>query len=221
MKPARQDISAQGLRDREFAIPKPPDVWRVLILGDSVTYGFNVDISATFAKRLESLLDRKDGRTVPDRQALVALWVQAYVEGLRPTLKERRLQVRAEDKTRIWDRLRAVLAERGHLWALTGADAAERRTHFFRAEETEIYAPIQAFEERDVQKALIAQPAGRGGNLLVIEPPGPLAVPTAADETFPVAPDLLAYAELRYRGTGQALEAAELLLPKVLGDVTH
>ena len=154
------------------------------------------------------LLDRRDRRTVPDRQALVALWVQAYVEALRPKLKERRLQVRAEDKTQIWDRLRAVLAERGHLWALTGADAAERRTHFFRAEETEIYAPIQAFEERDVQKALIAQPAGRGGNLLVIEPPGPLAVPAAADEALPQAPDLLAYAELRYRGTGQTLEAA-------------
>lgn len=167
------------------------------------------------------LLDRRDGRTVPDRQALVALWVQAYVEGLRPKLKERRFQLRADDKAHVWDRLRAVLAERGRLWALTGADAAERRTRFFRAEETEIYAPIQAFEERDVQRALIAQPAGRGGNLLVIEPPGPLAVPTAGDGTVPVAPDLLAYAELRYRGTGQALEAAELLLPQVLGVVTH
>ena len=28
----------------------------------------------------------------------------------------------------------------------------------------------------------------------------------------------LAAAELRYRGTGQALEAADLLLPKVMGD---
>src|SRR3989337_940221 len=44
---------------------------------------------------------------------------------------------------------------------------------------------------------------------------------TAIGEAFPVAPDLLAYAELRYRGTEQALEAAELLLPKVLGDATH
>ena len=61
----------------------------------------------------------------------------------------------------------------------------------------------------------------RGGNLLIIEPPGPLAIPGAADDGFPVAPDLLAYAELRYRGTGQALEAAELLLPRVLDDATH
>jgi hypothetical protein len=32
----------------------------------------------------------------------------------------------------------------------------------------------------------------------------------------PVTPDLLTYAELRYRGMGQALEAAEPLLPRVL-----
>jgi hypothetical protein len=36
----------------------------------------------------------------------------------------------------------------------------------------------------------------------------------------PMTLDLLASAELRYRGTGQALEAAELLLPTMLGDAT-
>jgi hypothetical protein len=161
------------------------------------------------------LQERKDGRTIPNRQALVALWVQAYVEGLRPKLKERRLQIRAGEKQQIWDRLRAVLADRKQAWALTGADAAEFRTHFFRAEDTEIYAPLHVFDDRDIQKALVAQPAVRTGNLLVIEPPGPLAV-TPANEAIPLAPDLLAYAELRYRGTEQAIEAAELLLPKVL-----
>lgn len=162
------------------------------------------------------LLDGKEGRRLGDHQALVALWVQAYVEGLRPKLKERRLQVRADGKQDIWQRLQTVMAERAQPWALTGADAAERRTHFFRAEETEIYAPVRVLEDRDTQKALVAQPAARGGNLLVIDPPGPLAMPGALDLDFPVAPDLLAYAELRYRGTEQALEAAELLLPRVL-----
>ena len=71
------------------------------------------------------------------------------------------------------------------------------------------------------QKALIAQPAVRGGNLLIIEPPGPIVIPEAANDELPIAPDLLAYAELRYRGTGQALEAAELLLPTVLDHATH
>jgi hypothetical protein len=164
------------------------------------------------------LLDGKGGRRVADRQALVALWVQAYIEGLRPKLKERRFQVRADAKQDVWAQLDAVLRARAQPWALTGADAAERRTRFFRAEETEIYAPIQALEDRDTQKALVAQPAVRGGNLLIIEPPGPLAIPEAADAGLPVAPDLLAYAELRYRGTGQALEAAERLLPRILDD---
>jgi len=162
------------------------------------------------------LLAGKANRRVADRQTLVALWVQAYIEGLRPKLKERRLQVRAEGKEEIWTRLEAVLRARAQHWALTGADAAERRTHFFRAEETEIYAPIRVFEDREIQNALGAQPAARGGNLLIIEPPGPLAIHETADGGLPVAPDLLAYAELRYRASGQALEAAQILLPLVL-----
>jgi hypothetical protein len=162
----------------------------------------------------------KNGRKVIDRATLVALWVQAYIEGLRPKLRERRFQVRADEKEEIWTRLQVVFAGRGQPWALTGADAAERRTRLFRAEETEIYAPIQTVEDRGIQKALVAQPAARGGNLLVIELPGPLAIPKELDEGLPIVPDLLAYAELRYRATGQALEAAELLLPKVLEHAT-
>ena len=163
----------------------------------------------------------KGGRRVEDRQALVALWVHAYIEGLRPGLKERRFQVRAKEKQEIWPRLQRVLAERGQPWALTGADAAGRRTPYFRAEETEIYAPVRVLGDRETQKALVAQPAARDGNLLVIEPPGPLAIAGETDDDLPVAPDLLAYAELRYRGTGQALEAAELLLPRVIDDAAR
>lgn len=166
------------------------------------------------------LLGQQGARTLPDRPALVALWVQAYVEALRPKLAERRFQVRVDDKPQLWECLRKVLAERGQRWALTGADAAGQRDHYFRAEETEIYAPNQILDDREIQKALVAQPAGRGGNLLIIEPPGPLAIPAVNGDVVPAAPDLLAYAELRYRGTGQALEAAELLLPRVLGDAT-
>ena len=167
------------------------------------------------------LADRKAGRQLADRPALVALWVQAYIEVLRPTLKERRLQIRAADKLELVARLAGVLVAHGTPWALTGADAAHRRTHFFRAEETEIYAPAGPFEDRAVQTALVAQPAVRAGNLLVIEPPGPLALPQAGPDGVPVAPDLLAYAELRYRGTEQAREAADLLLPMVLHDGAH
>ena len=71
------------------------------------------------------IFDGKDGRRIGDRHALVARWVQAYIEGLRPKLKERRLQLRADGKQDIWQRLRAVMAEQAQPWAITGADAAE------------------------------------------------------------------------------------------------
>lgn len=167
------------------------------------------------------LVEGKGRREVADRQQLVALWVQAYVDVLRPKLTERRFQIRAETKPVIWARLGDVLAKRDVRWALTGADAAERTTNYFHAEDTEIYAPLTAFDDREILKRLIAQPAARGGNLLVIEPPAPAATPDRTGKQPPAAPALLAYAELRYRGTEQALEAAEMLLPAVIGDETR
>ena len=79
---------------------------------------------------------------------------------------------------------------------------------------------MAAFDDREVLKRLVAQPAARGGNLLVIEPPARVATPGGAANQLPVAPDLLVYAELQYRGTAQALEAAEILLPAVTGNGT-
>lgn len=158
----------------------------------------------------------RTGRRINDRAALVALWTRAYVEVLRPRLDERRFQIRADNKHQVWKRLKDVMAERRQPWALTGADAAALRTQFFRAPETEIYAPVHALDDRDTQRALTAQPAARTANLIVIEPPGPLAIPEHIDHAPPAAPDVLAYAELRYRGTDQAQEAADLLLPRVL-----
>ena len=89
------------------------------------------------------LREGKDGRRVADRHALVALWVQAYTEALRPKLQERRFQIRADAKPQIWERLGTVLEKQKVPWALTGADAAEQRTHFFRAEDTEIMRPFE------------------------------------------------------------------------------
>jgi hypothetical protein len=163
----------------------------------------------------------KGVRQTTDRAALVALWVQAYVEALRPRLKERRFQIRADTKQEIHERLGAILRGQAVQWTLTGADAAQKHHNLFRAEETEIYAPLQALDNRDTQKALLAQPAAHNCNLLVIEPPGPLATRARANEALPLAPDLLTYAELRYRGTQQALEAAEMLLSQVLSDGIH
>jgi hypothetical protein len=155
-------------------------------------------------------------RQLADPEQLVATWVTAYGNRLRPGLKQRWLQIRAPGKNEIWQRLADTFAERDVPWALTGADAAERATHYFRTEYTEIYAAVDLFDNRDLLHNLGAQPGAKHGNILVIEPPAPLAINVAATEDgIPIAPALLVYAELRYRGDAQALEAAEILLPKL------
>jgi hypothetical protein len=225
-RPAKEIVRAvrrpqKGWIKTVMALLIRPDLagapYRVLAEHADVALGTVADCMADLAVR-GLMVPTRAGRRMPDRRALIALWVQAYVDGLRPRLKERRLQVRARAKEEIWNRLQTVLGARGQRWALTGADAAERQTHYFRTEETELYAPLGTFDDRETLKAIVAQPAARTGNVLVIEPPGPLAIPTEAVNGLAVAPDLLAYAELRYRGTGQALEAADLLLPRVLDD---
>ena len=50
-------ISSQGLRDREFTLEKPPGVYRILMLGDSTTFGWGVAQNETAAKVLERELN--------------------------------------------------------------------------------------------------------------------------------------------------------------------
>lgn len=163
------------------------------------------------------LLERtRQQRAVADVPDLVALWVQTYGEVLRPKLQVRHFQMRDTEMRARWERLDHVLQTP---WALTGADGATIRNDFFRAPETEIYADPERLEDRDALRALVAQPAARQGNLRVIEPPGPLALPRAGEAPHPpTAPLLLIYAELRLRGTDQANEAADMLLPDLLAD---
>jgi len=54
-------ISSAGLRDREFAVPKPAGTFRILMLGDSFTEGDGVEAQETFSKRLESMLAGRFG----------------------------------------------------------------------------------------------------------------------------------------------------------------
>jgi hypothetical protein len=52
-------INSQGLRDYEYPLQKPPDVYRILLLGDSTTFGWGVALSDTTAKILERELNAK------------------------------------------------------------------------------------------------------------------------------------------------------------------
>jgi len=52
--PGHPEISSQGLRDEEYPIPKPENRFRILILGDSVTYGLFVPRERVFSEILEA-----------------------------------------------------------------------------------------------------------------------------------------------------------------------
>jgi len=50
------DINSHGMRDREFQLRKPAGTDRILVLGDSWTYGAGVALEECWPKRLEALL---------------------------------------------------------------------------------------------------------------------------------------------------------------------
>jgi len=57
-------INSRGLRDREITPAKPPGTVRILVVGDSFTYGSGVASEETYPKRLERLLAEHAGPRV-------------------------------------------------------------------------------------------------------------------------------------------------------------
>lgn len=55
-------ISSKGIRDYEYTFNKPEDIYRIIILGDSVAFGWGVELEQTFAKCLEQRLLRDNGK---------------------------------------------------------------------------------------------------------------------------------------------------------------
>ena len=56
-KGAYVKINSQGLRDYEYPLQKAPNTFRIIVLGDSVTFGTGVTMEETYAKRLEIMLN--------------------------------------------------------------------------------------------------------------------------------------------------------------------
>jgi lysophospholipase L1-like esterase len=51
------NINSRRLRDREFSTTKPEGVYRILLLGDSMTFGWGARLEDTYAKVLERMLN--------------------------------------------------------------------------------------------------------------------------------------------------------------------
>lgn len=57
-------INSKGIRDYDYEIPKPEGVYRIVILGDSVTFGAGYKLEQTYPKVLERLLNDFPGEKV-------------------------------------------------------------------------------------------------------------------------------------------------------------
>src|SRR2546428_7513674 len=61
---ARFPTTSRGLRDREFAVPKPAGIFRIAVLGDSFTEGSGLADAESMPKRLEQRLRRSCGAEI-------------------------------------------------------------------------------------------------------------------------------------------------------------
>jgi lysophospholipase L1-like esterase len=63
----RSKINSHGMRDREYALKKPPGTYRIVVIGDSIAYGLSVEERWSFSTQLEGLLEnyfRDEGEPV-------------------------------------------------------------------------------------------------------------------------------------------------------------
>lgn len=51
---AEVTVNSRGFRDAEYVVPKPPGVRRIVVLGDSITFGYDLALEDTFPERLEA-----------------------------------------------------------------------------------------------------------------------------------------------------------------------
>ena len=59
---ALNEINSLGMRDREVAQQKADGIFRIAVVGDSLTYGWRVAIEDCYVKKLEALLNQKARR---------------------------------------------------------------------------------------------------------------------------------------------------------------
>lgn len=71
---SRIQLNSRGLRDEEIPLAKPGEEKRILVLGDSVAFGWGVSQGETFSDYMEPLLDERTG----DRWQVINTGVNGY-----------------------------------------------------------------------------------------------------------------------------------------------
>lgn len=62
LKPTYVKINSDGFRDREFSLEKPSNTFRIIMLGDSFTFGWGVELNDSLPKQLESILNSRQAK---------------------------------------------------------------------------------------------------------------------------------------------------------------
>lgn len=85
-------INSLGFRDHEFTLNKNPEVYRVLVVGNSITFGAGVRSEDTYVKQTEGLLNSSTSKTYQVINAGVGayhfehyyLFIKEYIEEIDP-----------------------------------------------------------------------------------------------------------------------------------------
>jgi hypothetical protein len=63
LPPVIVKINSQGFRDREYSVEKPNNTFRIIVLGDSFTFGVSVRSEDTYPKVLEQILNQNTSKS--------------------------------------------------------------------------------------------------------------------------------------------------------------
>ncbi|MEX0612842.1 MAG: SGNH/GDSL hydrolase family protein, partial [Pirellulales bacterium] len=90
----REDVSTNrwGMRDRDYKKKKPPGVYRVALLGSSITMGWGVGDNETYENLLEDRLNREHSGELYERFELLNFSVPGYADFQKLWAFERALE---------------------------------------------------------------------------------------------------------------------------------
>jgi lysophospholipase L1-like esterase len=124
-------ISAQGLRDRLYATPKPDGTFRISVVGDSIAYGYGLTQEETISRQLEAVF-RDRGLTDVEvlNFGVTAYNIEQVVEQCRTKVTDAEADLilnvyllnDLQDYSFEWETLRSKLseAERGFMNSMSG-----------------------------------------------------------------------------------------------------